>query len=189
MATTNIKLKSDAPSSVERAAEVFDQHGDFIRSVIHFHVRNKTEAEDLFQDLFLSIVAKPMPEEVRNVKGFLYKLITDTIKDAYRRIIRYQTRIHRYAEYYLRIIESHPAAGLIDVEESKKMLDLIERHLPTKEALAVKLRYKDDCDIEKVAEKMGVKTRSASRYVSIGLKKIGHVLDKKQGSNYDSCRS
>jgi RNA polymerase sigma factor (sigma-70 family) len=189
VATTNIKLKSDAPSSVERAAEVFDEHGDFIRSVIHFHVRNKTEAEDLFQDLFLSIVAKPIPDEVRNVKGFLYKLITDTIKDAYRRIIRYQTRIHRYAEYHLRIIESHPAAGLIDVEEAKKMYDLIERHLPTKEALALKLRYKHNCDMEEVAEKMGVKTRSVSRYVSIGLKKIGHVLDKKQGSNYDKCRS
>jgi RNA polymerase sigma factor (sigma-70 family) len=189
VAATNIKLKSDAPSNVERAAEVFDEHGDFIRSVIHFHVRNKTEAEDLFQDLFLSIVARPIPEEVRNVKGFLYKLITDTIKDAYRRIIRYQTRIHRYAEYHLRIIESHPAAGPINVEEYKKMLDLIEEHLPTKEALAIKLRYKDNCKMEDVAEKMGVTTRSVSRYVSIGLKKIGHVLEKKQGSHYDNCRS
>ena len=188
MATTNIKLKSDT-SGVERAAEVFDEHGDFIRKVIHFHVRNKTEAEDLFQDLFLSIVARPIPKEVRNVKGFLYKLITDTIKDAYRRIIRYQTRIHKYAEFHLRIIENHPDAGLIDVEETKKMYELIEKHLPTKEALAVTLRYKHDCDMEEVAEKMGVKTRSVSRYVSVGLKKIGHVLDKKQGSNYDSCRS
>ena len=186
MATTNIKLKSDV-SNVERAAEVFDEHGDFIRSIIHFHVRNKTEAEDLFQDIFLSIVTRPIPEEVRNVKGFLYKLIIDTIKDAYRRIIRYQTRIHRYAEHHLNIIDSHPDASLIDVEEAKKMYDLIEKHLPTKEALAVKLRYKEDCDTEETAEKMGVKTRSVSRYVSIGLKKIGNVLDKKQGCNYDSC--
>ncbi|MHC4640226.1 MAG: RNA polymerase sigma factor [Planctomycetota bacterium] len=189
MATANIKLKSDVPSSVERAAQVFDEHGDFIRSVIHYHVRNKAEAEDLFQDLFLCIVARPIPEEVQNVRGFLYKLITDTIKDAYRRIIRYQTRIRKYAERHLHIIESHPAASLIDVEENKKMFDLIERNLPTKEALAVKLRYKENCDTEEAAGKMGVKTRSVSRYVSIGLKKIGHVLDKKQGSNYDSCQS
>jgi RNA polymerase sigma factor (sigma-70 family) len=189
VATTNVKLKSDASSSVERAGEVFDEHGDFIRSVIHFHVRNKTEVEDLFQDLFLSIVAKPIPEEVRNVKGYLYKLITDSIKDAYRRIVRHRTRIRRYAECHLQLVESHPAASLIDLEETKKMFDFIERLLPTKEALAVKLKYKDNCDMEEVAEKMGVKTRSVSRYVSIGLKKIGHILDKKQGSNYDSCRS
>ena len=189
MATTNIKLKSDVPSSVERATEVFDEHGDFIRSVIHFHVRNKAEAEDLFQDLFLCIVARPIPEEVRNIRGFLYKLILDTVKDAFRRINRYHIRIHKYADRHLHIIKNHPDACLIDVEETKKMFDLIERYLPTKEALAVKLRYKENCDTEEVAEKMGVKTRSVSRYVSVGLKKIGHVLDKKQVSNYDSCRS
>jgi len=189
VATANVKLKSDVPGNVELAAEVFDEHGDFIRSIIHFHVRNKTEAEDLFQDLFLCIVARPIPEEVQNVRGFLYKLISDTIKDAFRRTNRYHIRIRKYADRHLHIIESHPAASLIDVEETKKMFDLIERNLPTKEALAVKLRYKENCDTEEVAEKMGVKTRSVSRYVSIGLKKIGHVLDKKQESNYDSCRS
>ena len=189
MATTNIKLKSDAPSNVERAAELFDEHGDFIRSIIRFHVRNEAEAEDLFQDLFLSIVAKPLPEEVRNIKGFLYKMISDTVKDAFRRINRYKTRMRRYTERHLHIVENHPAAGLIDVEETIKTFDLIESYLPAKEALAVTMRYRDNCDTGEVAEKMGVKTRSVSRYVSTGLKKISHVLNKKQGSNYDSCRS
>ena len=188
MTTTNIKLKSDAPGNVERATELFDEYGDFIRAIIRFHVGNEVEAEDLFQDLFLSIVARPIPEEVRNIKAFLYKLISDSIKDNFRRINRYKTRIRRYAECYLHIVDNHPAAGLIDVEETIKMFDLIERHLPTKEAMAVTLRFRDNCDTGEVAEKMGVKTRSVSRYVSIGLKKISHVLDKKQGSNYDSCR-
>ena len=189
MATTNIKLKSCAPNNVERAAELFDEHGDFIRSIIRFHVRNEAEAEDLFQDLFLSIVAKPLPEEVRNIKGFLYKLTSDIVKDTFRRINRYKIRMRRYTECHLQIAENHPASSLIDVEETIKMFDLIERSLSTKEALAVTMRYRDNCDTGKVAEKMGVTNRSVSRYVSIGLKKIGHVLDKKQGSNYDSCRS
>lgn len=189
MATTNIKLKPDAPSNVERAAELFDEYGNFIRSIIRLHVRNEAEAEDLFQDLFISIVAKPIPKEVRNIKAFLYKLISDTVKDSFRRTNRYKTRIRRYAGRHLHIAENHPASGLIDMEETIKMFDLIERHLPTKEALAVTLRFRDNCDTGEVADKMGVTTRSVSRYVSIGLKKISYVLDKKQGSNYDSCRS
>ena len=179
MTTTNIKLKPDALSNVERATELFDEHGDFIRSIIRFHVGNEPEAEDLFQDLFLSMVARPIPEEVRNIKAFLYKLISDSIKDNFRRINRYKTRIRRYAECHLHIVENHPATGLIDVEETIKMFDLIERHLPTKEAMAVTLRFRDNFDTGEVAEKMGVKTRSVSRYVSIGLKKIGLVLDNK----------
>jgi RNA polymerase sigma factor (sigma-70 family) len=177
--TTNIKLKSNAPSNVERATKLFDEYGGFIRLIIRFHVGNEPEAEDLFQDLFLSIIARPIPEEVRSIKGFLYKMISDIVKDAFRRTNRYKTRLRRYAECHLYIVDNHPAAGLIDLEETIKMFDLIERHLPTKEAMAVTLKFRDNCDIEEVAEKMGVKTRSVSRYVSIGLKKISNVLDKK----------
>lgn len=186
MAVTNIHQKSDAPSNVERAAVIFDKYGDFIRSVIRFHIRNEPEADDVFQDLFLSLAAKPIPLEVQNVKGFLYKLLCDTVKDAYRRIERYQSRINRYAKRNLRVAENRPETELISVEETKKMFDLIERQLPTQEALAVTLRYREDYNTGEAAEMMGVKHRSVSRYVSVGLKKIGNAIAKTQGGNYDS---
>lgn len=186
MAVTNIHQKSDDPGNVERAAGIFDKYGDFIRSVIRFHIRNETEAEDVFQDLFLFLVAKPIPVEVQNVKGFLYKLLCDTVKDAYRRIDRYQSRIDRYTKRNLRVAENRPETKLMSVEETKKMFDLIERQLPAQEALAVTLRYREDYNTGEVAEMMGVKHRSVSRYVSVGLKKIGSVFAKTQGGNNDS---
>ena len=181
MATANIKQKFNVPGSVDRAASIFDKYGDFIRLVIRYHVKSEAEAEDLFQDLFLSMVAKPIPREVQNLRGFLYKLISDTVKDAYRRKIRYQTRIYKYGKRKPRTVENRPETSLIDMEEAGKMFDLIERHLPTKEALAVKLRFKNECDTEEAADIMGVKPRSVSRYVSIGLKKIEHVFYEEQG--------
>jgi RNA polymerase sigma factor (sigma-70 family) len=181
VAVINIHQKPDALSNVEQAAGIFDKHGDFIRSVIHFHIRNEPEAEDVFQDLFLSLVARPIPLEVENVKGFLYKLLCDTVKDAYRRLERYQARIDRYTKRGLRVAENRPETELISVEETKKMFDLIERQLPAQEALAVTLRYRDDYNTREVAEMMGVKHRSVSRYVSVGLKKIGNVFAKTQG--------
>lgn len=183
MPTASINQKSDAPSNVDRAAEVFDKYGDFIRSVIRFHVKDEAEAKDLFQDLFLLLVAKPIPPEVQNVKTFLYKVISDTIKDAFRRIDRYQARIRRYAERNVQAFENRPANVLMEEEETKKMFELIERHLPSYEALAVKLRYRDKCDIEEAAEQMRVKPRTVSRYVSAGLKKIVDVFREEQGGN------
>jgi RNA polymerase sigma factor (sigma-70 family) len=126
------------------------------------------------------MVAKPIPKEVQNVRGFLYKLISDTVKDAYRRRMRYQARIHKYGKRKPRTVETRPETSLIDIEEAKKMFDLVERHLPTKEALAVKLRFKNECDTGEAAEIMGVNPRSISRYVSVGLKKIEHVFYEKQ---------
>lgn len=181
MAVTNIHQKSDVPSNVERATGIFDKYGDFIRSVIRFHISNEPEAEDVFQDLFLSLVARPIPLEVQNVKGYLYKILCDTVKDAYRRLDRYQSRIHRYTRCNLHVAENRPETELMSVEETKKMFDLIERQLPAQEALAVKLRYRDDYNTGEVAEMMGVKQRSVSRYVSVGLKKISNVFTKTQG--------
>lgn len=186
MAVTDIHQKSDAPGNVERAAGIFDKYGDFIRSVIRFHIRNETEAEDVFQDLFLSLVAKPIPLEVQNLKGFLYKLLCDTVKDAYRRLDRYQSRIDRYTKRNLRVAENRPETELISVEETKKMFDLIERQLPPQEALAVTLRYRDEYNTGEAADMLGVKQRSVSRYVSVGLKKMGNVFAKTQGGNNDS---
>ena len=176
MPLASINRRSDAPSNVDRAQKAFEEHGDFIRSVIRFNVRNEALCEDLFQDLFLFLISKPIPDEVQNIRAFLYRVVSDKIKDAFRRIDRYQARIRRYAGYPGRVTEYRPKNSLIEAEETKRMFELIERHLPQKEALAVTLRYKNDCDTAKVAKKMGVQPRSVSRYVSVGLKKARHLF-------------
>jgi RNA polymerase sigma factor (sigma-70 family) len=172
--------RSVVPTKVERAAEVFDEHGAFIRSVIRFHTKNEQKTEDLFQDFFLFLVAKPIPQEVQNVKGFLYKLITDLVKDSFRRIDCYHATMRRYAERHVRTIEKRPENVIMEIEETKKMFESIEKRLPPPQALAVTLKYRDSCDTGEVAKKMHVKPRSVSRYVSVGLEKLRCVLDEEQ---------
>ena len=176
MSLLNTNKKGDAPSDVDRAMRVFEEHGHFIRSIIDFNVRDEAEAEDIFQDFFLFLISKPIPDEVQNIRAFLYRLLSDKIKDAFRRIDRYQAKIRRYTTYPGRVTEYRSKNSLIEAEETKRMFELIERHLPQKEALAVTLRYKNNCDTAKVAKKMGVQPRSVSRYVSVGLKKARHLF-------------
>ena len=183
MPTASINQKSDTLSNVERAAEVFDKYGDFIRSGIRFHVKDKTEAEDLFQDLFLLLVVKPIPQDVQNVKGYLFRVITQTAKDAFRRIDRYQARVRRYAERNVRAIEKRPENVITDIEEAKNMFELIERHLPAPQASTLTLKYRDGYDTREVAKKMHVNPRSVSSYASAGLEKIRRFLGEKQRSN------
>ena len=162
--------------NVSHVAKIFEEHGDFIRSVIRFNVKNEVLSDDLFQELFLFFVAKPMPKEIQNVRGFLYRVISDRSKDALRRIDRYHGRICRYSEHRLRLVERRPDNGIIEIEEMEKMLELIERHLPSRESMAVTLRYRDNNSVTEAARKMNVRTRSVSRYVSVGLKKLRQVL-------------
>lgn len=185
MPLASINRRSDAPSNVDRAMKVFEEHGNFIHTIIHCNVKNEAEAEDLFQDFFLFLISKPIPEEVQNVRGFLYRVVSDKVRDAFRRIERYQGRIYRYAESRRRIIENCPESTVIEVEETKKMFELIRRRLPPNEARAITLRYRNSCDTEEVAKKMGIRPRTVSRYISIGLKKIRQVLGVNRGNIYD----
>jgi RNA polymerase sigma factor (sigma-70 family) len=134
------------------------------------------EREDLFQDFFLELISRPIPDDVQNVRGYIYHLVYDNIKDVFRRIERYKKRVHRYAEHRRGIIEDRPENGLIETEEIEKMFELIHKHLPKNEANAMEQRYKHNRSINETAAKMGVKPKSVSRYLSAGAKKLRQIL-------------
>lgn len=167
-------------NGAELASEIFVEYGSFIRAVIGSQVKNQAQADDIFQDFFLSLIYKPVPKGVKNIKSYLYRAIINDIVDAARRIEKYQTRIEKYSEKLSYSINNagHENA-LIEKEQLDKMFALIKGRLPSSQSLAIALRYKEHHSIKEVAEKMGVKNRSASRYVSVGLKKVRHFLTVK----------
>jgi RNA polymerase sigma factor (sigma-70 family) len=183
MSLAFIEETHNPSANLAHAEEVFAEHGDFVRRIIRFHVRNQVEREDLFQDFFLELISRPIPEDVQNVRGYIYHVVHNNIKDAFRRIERYQKRLHRYAEHRRPIIEDRPENDLIETEEIEKMFELIHRHLPKNEAKAMEQRYKHNRNINDTAAKMGVKPKSVSRYLSAGANKLRQVLSISERSN------
>jgi RNA polymerase sigma factor (sigma-70 family) len=165
---------------VDIAAKIFGEYGDFIHAVIRCKVRDKVQADDLSQDFFLSLVSRPPPPDIQNVKGYLYRAIINDIVDGTRRIERYQIHIRRYAERvkYFRT-EDSPENDLIEAEEMDKMFKLIERQLPRTEAQAIILRYRNHYKIKEVAAKMGINDNITWRYIYKGLRKIRQFLTKR----------
>jgi len=173
--------KSSAPSNVDRAAEIFSKYEDFILAVIRYRVGNDGQADDLFQDLFLSLVSKPIPPCIQNIKSYLYRAIINDIVDAARRVENYKTLMHKYFEYFdYSINKNTPENALIEKEELDKMLALIQGRLPRSEARAITLRFRDNFSIKEIAKKMHVNSRTASRYISAGLSKVRHFVNTKK---------
>jgi len=166
---------------VHLAAEIFSEHGDFIRGVIRCKAGKENCVDDLFQSFFLSLVYKPPSENVSNIKGYLYRAIINDIIDNRRRIERYHNQMQGYARYLQNtIIENNPGNILIDKEEMDKMFKCIETQLQHSEARAMILRYKNNYKIKDVAAAMGVNNTVAWRYISKGVQKIGQLLKKDQ---------
>lgn len=181
------KLKKQGLSiNVRQAAEVFEQYGAFIRTVIRYNIKNEDIAEDLFQALFLSLVANPIPADVQNIKGFLYRAITNDIKDMMNKISRYKKLVKRYSEIHHNVqYQKKPEDHLIQGEETEKMFKLATRHLSTVEADVVTLRYKDSCDTTEVSQKLNVSPRTVSRYLSVSLGKIRKSMVTFKDNDYD----
>jgi RNA polymerase sigma factor (sigma-70 family) len=130
----------------------------------------------LFQDLFLSLVLKPLPRDIRNTRSFLYRVITARVIDKFRHENRMKALISKYARRKQGGQEEFQEDFLVETESAEKMFSLIQKHLPPNEALVIMLRYKHGFDISQTAKKMGVKPRSVSHYLSTAISKIRYVM-------------
>jgi len=163
-----------------RGTRIFSEHVGFIYAVIHSRVNEDTQADDLFQDFFLSLISRPPPLGVKNIKSYLYKAIVNDTIDANRRIQKYHSCLHRYAQH-LRYNTGNgdPKKALINTEEMNTIFDVIKKQLRPSEAKALTWRYKNGSSIDEIADKMCVDSRSVSRYIYSGLKKMRRLLTLK----------
>ena len=177
MASNNSNNKK---KNIKLASKIFFEYGDFIHSIIISKVQDEDKASDLCQDLFLSLVQNPIPPEVANIKGLLYRAIINDIADAHRRVERYKKHIKKYGQKMkYSINKSHSTNAFKEKEEIIKMLELIHEQLPMSCAQAIMLRYGDNLSVKEVAKKMNVKIPSVRRYLSTGLKILRQLLTGK----------
>jgi hypothetical protein len=73
--------RTDIHKRVGLAAEVFGKYGDEILETICFNVDDQSMANDIFQDFFISLVRKPIPQNIKDVRGYLYKVVINDVID------------------------------------------------------------------------------------------------------------
>ena len=179
----------DMSGNVQRATAIFFEHGDFIRAVIRHKIKDESRAEDLFHNFFLSLVSRPVPAEVQDIKGYIYMAIINDITDHIRHLGRYQAMTHRRADYNKIIVNNRlPEDALMEKEQSDKMIELIKKRVTRNEFKAIASRYRDDLSIKEAADRMNIDDRSVVRYISTGLRKVKNFLAIKQEAENDSTQ-
>ena len=170
-------ISNKVSENVDKAYKVFAEYGNFIRAVIRSQVKSETQADDIFQDFFLALVYKPIPQNVKDLKSYLYKAINNDIVDAVRRMGSYRTFAHKYRGQLCTCVNNNgPENALIMKEEIDKVFELIAERLPSSQFQAIRLRYANGLGIKAVAKRMNINDRSVSHYVAVGLRKIRQLL-------------
>ena len=171
--------RTEVRQRVGLAAEVFGKYGDEILAVIRFNVDDQSKANDIFQDFFVSLVRKPIPSHIEDVRGYLYKAVTNDVIDVSRRTRNRQNNAQKYAYVHKHdISQENPQDIVIHAEETERMLRLIEHHLPKRESKVLLRRYSNGFSTADTAEKLHLTKRTVSRYLSVAMKKIRRFIPK-----------
>ena len=158
------------------ASKVFEEYGGLIRVIIARNVEDQTVADDIYQDVFLSVIQEPIPSE-GNIVGYLYRRITNDIVDGVRTTNKYRNRLRKYgiiSDY--EPMHQSPEMTAIQFEETQNMLNLMDEVLERYEARAIVRHYYHGDSIAEGAKLMNIRKRTFSHYLSVGLRKIRDYL-------------
>jgi len=172
----------DSHKRVELATRIFAEHGPAIRTMIRQHVTRSDEEDEVYQNLYLSLVCNPPPEPLHNVPAYLNTVIRNDIIDAVRQRMSRQEMVSRYMMNRTRDeVEGAPDDRVTQAEEVRRITGLVGKLLPAHEARAVIERYIYGHSTTEVASRMQVKERTVARYTCIGLKRIRQAFSRGGG--------
>jgi RNA polymerase sigma factor (sigma-70 family) len=164
----------ETQARVRRATQIFHEYGGDIRKIIRFKVKDESLAEDLYQDLYLSLVSAKLPPKIKNMKRFLYRAITNDVISVARRTRRRNELMKLYSQDYraTELAEGGPDERMMRDERKDVVFQQLEEHLCPSEYQAVLWRFQRDGNNQEAAKDLGVKKESFIRYLCTGLKKL-----------------
>jgi RNA polymerase sigma factor (sigma-70 family) len=167
----------DTQTKLDLVTRIFAEHEPAIRAMIRHHARSRDEEEDIYQNLYLSLVCNPIPAPLTNTLAYLDTVIKNDIIDAARRRKSHREMLDRYvAGYTPEPSQSDPQEAAIRAEEIRRVAEFVQTSLPAHEARAVLERYGHGRGTADAAQSMQVKKRTVSRYLCRGLKRIREAV-------------
>ena len=126
------------------------QYMDMVFRVAFGHLKNRADADDVTQTVFLRLLrAKRQPEDGAHVKHWLLRV---TINES-KRLLLAPWRRHVG-------LESCTEAFTLPATEHAEVLDAVLR-LPPKYRTAIYLHYYEDCTAQEIAELLGIPRSTA----------------------------
>ena len=165
--------------NVKHAAKIFEENSDMIRIAIRSQVNDKSVIDDIFQNLFLSLVHSPVPSDIENVEGYLRRAIRNDVIDSAIKNKSRRAREQKYAKMYLASTRyDNPENTLTMLDTIQYIFKIIENKLPAHESIAIKEKYCYDRNGDEAAKVMGITRRSFSHYLCTGLKRVRRYIQQ-----------
>ncbi len=170
----------DVQKRIALASAIMGEYDSTIRAFIRCYVHNEHDMDDVYQNVFLSLVRTP-PTNQTFLVAYLRQVIRNHATDMARRAASHTRLLSDYAEYQEgEPISTDPATQLIEAEQLGRTREFLESVLPSHMANVVTERCGRGNSTCETAHKLGLKPRTVSHYYCVAVKRM-RELARNQG--------
>lgn len=149
-----------------------EEYGPALRRYFEKRV-TPAEADDLVQDVFLSMQVRGGAEGIDNVRGYLFRVAANVLA---RRRYSYPSLGRPLAPMDERIEELSPERVLLGKEALDRLLDAVEG-LPPRAREALLLHRFEEATYASVARRMGITVSAVERLITRALRQVAAGLE------------
>lgn len=155
--------KTEAIKMAIKINDLYEEYGRYIYHLCLKLTRNKEEAEDVMQDVWVKVVRyTDKLEDVDNIKGWLTTICMNTFRDRYRKTVRTNEHMmHQPTTLDVPILDLVPSQTLSpsDLVEKNDIQFLIQEKISQLDAIykyTIQYFYIDQYSLNEIAEVMKV---------------------------------
>ncbi len=175
----NLELHTLARAQAEAA---FAAHGSFLINVLKKDLPEQ-DAWDVFQELYLNIAIRGIPEGIDNVRAYLYRAAQNDIIDFKRKSATQRKIIQQSLQAENPKLSENPAKKLMQFDLIMKSFEKIAKVLNPSINQVFVQKYQYNLSHHEIAEKLKIKKETVDRYMSIGTKQIQELYHQFMGDS------
>lgn len=147
---------------------LFAQHAAALRAFFYQRVRQRPDAAELAQEVYVRMLRINNVDEIRNPEAYLYTVASNLAKEHRLQERRCANAID--VEDAAELLAEWPAvSGQLDTETRTKRLREVLSQLPPKCQAAVVLHYWRGMSYHEIAPQLGISTHMVKKYLSQAL--------------------
>lgn len=161
---------------------LFQEHGDFLMRVLLRYLPEQ-DALDVFQNLCLKAVTHGFPDNVEDIRPYLYRSAKNAVIDYQRRASTYGRKIQEYSEHRPPKPGTDPAMEVMRSNLLMKAFEMIEAHLSPSVNKVFIGKYQQNLSHHEIAKNMNITKSTVDRYLSVGTQQIHELYDELFGDS------
>lgn len=165
----DVQLTAQLKAGDEAAfTEIYNRYWQRLLGLAYNHIRDKTVAEEILQEVFLSLWNRRQIVEIHSLNGYLATAIKFSI-------FKHQQRLRHYVDinqpdYVSSLITQDENA--IDAKFLKEYIDGIVEQLPEKCQLVFRYSREAGLNIPEIASEMNISEKTVEAHLTKALKTI-----------------